>query len=426
MKKSGYADLPLHNGKVPPWLYQRMRKLGGAVIEAIVMEYGKSEVLRRLSDPFWFQSLGSVMGMDWHSSGITTSVMGALKGAINPMAKELGIYICGGRGKHSRETPNELLKIADQTGLNGEQLVKASRLSAKIDNTAIQDGFQIYLHSFILTDQGEWAVVQQGLSDQFGLARRYHWHSPQIKSFIEEPHTSVCGKNKGLILNLTNKEASVTQQGILNITKENPDLMIREIKKMQMPFHHDVKRKDVNLKRLGSTLALAHEHDIKNFESLLLLQGVGPRTIQSLTLVSEVIHGTPSRFSDPARFSFAHGGKDGKPFPVPAKTYDESIRFLETSLKIAKLGNKDKMTALKNLHKASQGMEKNFIPKPDNFEKVRLREFSDSVEQVKFSPIWNYFATLEDKGIVRTWNRQGEFKSKFQDKDDEIKNFDLS
>ena len=378
MKKSGYADLPLHYGKVPPWLYQRMRKLGGAVIESIVMEYGKSEVLRRLSDPFWFQSLGSVMGMDWHSSGITTSVMGALKSAINPLANELGIYICGGRGKHSRQTPNELLKIADQTGVDGDQLVKASRLSAKIDNTAIQDGFQIYLHSFIVTDKGEWAVVQQGLNDQSGMARRYHWHSAHIKSFIEEPHTSVCGEDQGLILNLVDKKAQVTQNGILNITKEQPDLMISEIKKMKMPFHHDVKAKDVNLKRLGSTLALAHEHDIKDFESLLLLNGVGPRTVQSLTLVSEVIHGTPSRFSDPARFSFAHGGKDGKPFPVPTNIYDETIKILEASLKKAKLGNKDKTKALKNLHNISKKLEKDFIPQPANFNKVIEKENNES------------------------------------------------
>ena len=378
MKRSGTADLPLHYGKVPPWLYQRMRKLGGAIIEAIILEYGNSEVLRRMSDPFWFQSLGAVMGMDWHSSGITTSILGALKHAINPVSQELGIYICGGRGKHSRNTPNELLQIADKTGLDGNDLVRASRLSAKIDNTAIQDGFQIYLHSFILNDKGEWAVVQQGLNDASGMARRYHWHSPLIKSFVEEPHASVCGVNQGLILNLTDKMAKPTQGSILQLTKEEPGRLMPEIQKLVMPRHHEVKAKNVNLKRLGSILALAHETDLQQFEDLLLLQGLGPRTIQSLTLVSEVIHGTPSRFSDPARFSFAHGGKDGHPFPVPTKVYDESIDVLKTSLQKAKLGESDKLFGFKKLSQLSYNLEKNFKADLAKFGKIIAKEKQDS------------------------------------------------
>lgn len=378
MKRSGTADLPLHYGKVPPWLYQRMRKLGGAIVEAIVLEYGSSEVLRRMSDPFWFQSLGAVMGMDWHSSGITTSVLVALKHAINPVSQELGIFICGGRGKHSRNTPNELLNIAEKTGLDGNDLVRASRLSAKIDNTAIQDGFQIYLHSFILNDQGEWAVVQQGLNDASGMARRYHWHSPLIKSFVEEPHASVCGVNQGLILNLTDKNAKPTQGAILQLARENPDRMLAEIKKLVMPHHHEVKAKDVNLKRLGSILALAHETDLQQFEDLLLLQGLGPRTIQSLTLVSEVIHGTSSRFSDPARFSFAHGGKDGHPFPVPTKVYDESINVLKTSIQKARLGESDKLFGLKKLSQLSANLEKSFKPDSTKFERMIEKERQDS------------------------------------------------
>jgi len=377
LNRSGHADLPLHYGQVPPWLAQRMSKLGGAIIEAILIDYGKSEVLKRMSNPMWFQALGCVLGMDWHSSGITTSVMGALKKAINPHSKELGIYICGGKGKYSRETPNELMKIADRTGLNGLELVRASKLSAKIDNTAIQDGFQLYLHSFIVSDEGEWAVVQQGMNDASGMARRYHWHSGQLKSFINEPHTFIYGHNQGMILNLVNKDAGITQNGILQISKEVPDKMMAEVRKIIMPRHHDVRKEDVNIKRLGAVLALAHERSVVNFEELLLLEGLGPRTLQSLTLVSEVIHGTPSRFEDPARFSFAHGGKDGHPFPVPIKVYDETIDFLKHTVEKSKIGITDKQAALKSLHKIAESMEKDFVPN-DNFNELIVKERNES------------------------------------------------
>ena len=373
-----HADLPLHYGHVPPWLAQRMSLLGGAIVESIVMEYGKSAVLSRLSDPFWFQSLGCVMGMDWHSSGITTSVMGALKRAINPKFKELGIHICGGKGRYSRQTPSELIAFSERTGLNGDELVRSSRLTAKVDNTAIQDGFQIYLHTFIVTDTGEWAVVQQGMNDATGMARRYHWHSEQVKSFIENPHTSIYGKNQGVILNLADVQAADAKSAMLEIVKEDPQLMLPEIRKIVMPSHHDVRAKDVNLKRLGSVLALAHETELCDFESLLLLEGVGPRTIQSLALVSEVIHGTPSRFSDPARFSFAHGGKDGHPFPVPVNTYDETIALLNDAIAKAKLGNSDKQAAIKNLTMVSQLMEQSFEPDENSFDKVIAKERRES------------------------------------------------
>jgi hypothetical protein len=364
MPRSGYADLPLHYGRVPIWLAERMSKLGGAIVEAIASEYNTSEVLKRLSDPMWFQAFGCVLGMDWHSSGITTSVMGALKRAVNPLSKELGIYICGGRGKHSRQTPTELLKVANQTGLNGDMLVRSSKLSAKIDNTAIQDGFQLYLHNFILTNKGEWAVVQQGLNDASGMARRYHWHSAQLNSFLEEPHVGVCGENQGLILNLTDRNADRTRQGILDLTTEHPEKMLQEIRTITLPRHHEVTVNDVNLKRLGAVLTVAHELQTADFESLLLLEGAGPRTIQSLTLVSEVIYGTPSRFTDPARYSFAHGGKDGHPFPVPLKVYDETISMLKTSVEKAKVGNSEKQHAIKQLSTMAQNVEKSFVPRP--------------------------------------------------------------
>ena len=377
MPRSGYADLPLHYGRVPVWLAERMTKLGGAIVEALVIEYGKSEVLKRLSDPMWFQAFGCVLGMDWHSSGITTSVMGALKRAINPISKELGIYICGGRGKHSLQTPAELLSIAGQTGLNGDALVRSSRLAAKIDNTAVQDGFQLYLHNFILTDKGEWAVVQQGLNDASGMARRYHWHSTQFDSFLNEPHAGVCGENQGLILNLTDRNAANTRSSIINITEENPGRMLGEIRKITMPRHHEVTISDVNLKRLGAILTVAHEMQHKNFESLLLLEGAGPRTIQSLTLVSEIIYGTPSRFTDPARYSFAHGGKDGHPFPVPLKVYDETLGVLKRSIEKAKLGLNEKQQAIKQLMVLAQDVEKSFTPKPF-FEDLVMKEREQS------------------------------------------------
>lgn len=346
-------------------------------MEAIATYHGNGEVLRRLSDPCWFQALGCVLGMDWHSSGITTSVMGALKRSVNPLSKELGIYICGGKGRYSRETPAELRTIAELTGLPGEALVRSSKLSAKVDNTAVQDGYQLYLHSFIVTGQGEWAVIQQGMNDANGMARRYHWHSASMPSYTETPHTFIYGHNQGQILNLTDKAAAPTKNGLVQLVQEDPARMMPEIRKLVMPSHHDVRAADVDLKRLGSVLAAAHERNLHDFDSLLLLEGVGPRTLQSLTLVSEVIYGTPSRFTDPARFSFAHGGKDGHPFPVPTNVYDETIRVLKDAVDKAKVGQSEKQDAIKKLSVISQQLEKDFIPN-ENFDQVIARERADS------------------------------------------------
>ena len=377
MIRSGHADLPLHGGKVPYWLAERMSKLGGAILRAIVLEYGRSEVLSRLSDPLWFQSLGCVLGMDWHSSGITTSVMGALKKAINPMSAELGIYICGGRGKHSRKTPEELEQIANKVGLNGTELVENSRLSAKVDNTAVQDGFQIYLHNFILTMEGQWAVVQQGMNTGNGYARRYHWHSKAVKSFVIDPHTSIVGRSQGQILNMVDRKAKPAQDAILDFVKEEPERTIAEIRKISLPSHHDVRSSNVDLKRLGSVLAIAHESGASDFESVLLTPGLGPRTLQSLALVSEVIHGAPTRFKDPARFSFAHGGKDAHPFPVPLKVYDRSIEVLNKAIDKSRIDHNEKRRAFKRLHDSVLKIEKNFIPN-DNFESVIEKERQNS------------------------------------------------
>lgn len=373
MKRSGIADLPLHGGRVPQWLAERMTRLGAAIAETIISNYGTSAFLSRLSDPFWFQALGAVMGMDWHSSGITTSVMGALKRGLAPRAGELGIYICGGRGRSARHTPAELRSIAEQRGFDGEALVRASRLTARIDNNAIGDGFQIYLHSFVVTAAGEWAVVQQGLHEATSTARRYHWHSPSVRDFVAEPHTAIVGANQGTIMNLVDLQAKPAQTALLEIAREKPEKTLQEARHLRLPHHHDVRAADVDLKRLGAVLALAYERDLRRFADLLLLEKLGPRTLQSLALIAEVVHGAPSRFSDPARFSFAHGGKDGHPFPVPLKIYDESLNFLRTSLDAAKLGDRDKLDGFQRLERFVRRIETRLEPSAD-FDAVIARE----------------------------------------------------
>ena len=373
MKRSGHADLPLHGGRVPKWLGERMTTLGTAISESVVHHYGRSELLTRLSDPFWFQALGSVMGMDWHSSGITTSVIGALKRGLNPRAHELGIHICGGRGRHSRNTPDELRAIAAQRGFDGDALVRISRLAARVDNNAIADGFQIYLHSFIVTAEGEWAIVQQGMNERSGLARRYHWHSPAVRDFTCEPHTGIVGERAGVIQNLVDHRAKPAQDALLAIARTDPALTLAEARKLNAPLHHEVRAENVDLKRLGAVLAVAYERDLRDFASLLLVEKLGPRTLQSLALVAEVVHGTPTRFSDPARFSFAHGGKDGHPFPVPLKTYDETIGVLRRSLDAAKLGDTEKIDGMKRLHKFAEAVERRYSPEA-NFDAVMETE----------------------------------------------------
>lgn len=379
MKRSGMADLPLHGGHVPQWLAQRMTGLGTAITEAIVFDYGTSAFLTRLSDPFWFQALGAVMGMDWHSSGVTTSVIGALKRGLASRSNELGIYVCGGRGRFSRNTPVELRSIAYRRGFDAEALVRTSRLTARVDNNAIADGFQIYLHSFVIAADGEWAVVQQGLNDRSGMARRYHWHSAAVKDFVAEPHTGIVGKHQGMVMNLVDADAKPAQSAMLSIASESPERTLREVRHLKMPKHHDVRAQDVDLKRLGAVLAVAYDRGLHDFAELLLLEKLGPRTLQSLALVAEVIHGAPTRFNDPARFSFAHGGKDGHPFPVPLKTYDESIALLRNALDRAKSDGtrstgaaisqyqfgKEKLDALRRLERFTRSVEKHLAPRAD-------------------------------------------------------------
>ncbi len=376
-RKAGSADLPLHSGHVPKWLADRMTRLGAVMSEAIVHHYGRDELLRRLAHPFWFQSFGAVMGMDWHSSGITTSVIGALKRGLTPLSKELGIHVCGGRGRHSRQTPLELMSISERVGFDGSALARASRLVAKVDSAAIQDGFDLYLHGFIVTDDGKWAVVQQGMNDARRQARRYHWLSEGLKSFVDEPHTGIDGIGQGEIVNLTDRRAEASRRAQIEVLDAlGPDGVARRflalderrteadvapqpmLPHLVMPEHHDVRSKDVVLRRLHGSLAAAADRGPEDFPDLLLTPGVGPRTVQALAMVAEVIHGAPCRFSDPARFSVAHGGKDRHPFPVPVRVYDQTIRVLKSAVQKAKLGQQEELFALKRLDDQARALER--------------------------------------------------------------------
>jgi hypothetical protein len=348
MGRTGVADLPLHGGRVPAWLAERMARLGRVIVQAVILESGRDELLRRLAHPFWFQSFGAVMGMDWHSSGITTSVLGALKRGLMGEEEELGLWVCGGRGRHSRKTPSELVSVGEKTGLDGESLARTSRLVAKVDSAAVQDGFQLYLHGFVVGADGKWVVVQQGMNDS--VARRYHWLSGAA-SFVEEPHAAIEGIAVGEIVNLTDRRAPREQ---LVTLVEEPD---RVMEHLHMPAHHDVRPSDVSMKRLRGTLLAAAEAGPRDFAELLLVPGVGARTVRSLALVAEVIYGTPSRFRDPARFSLAHGGKDGHPYPVPLKVFDQTIRVLKDAVTRAKLGNDERMAALRRLDRESRRLE---------------------------------------------------------------------
>jgi hypothetical protein len=285
----------------------------------------------------------------------------------------LGLYLCGGRGRHSRNTPDELRAVAGKRGLDGEALVRTSRLTARVDNNAIADGFQIYLHTFVVSASGEWAVVQQGMNEASGLARRYHWHSATVRDFTSAPHTAIVGEPQGEILNLVDAAARPAQDALLGIVKERPEATLVEARRLTMPRRHDVRAPDIDLKRLGAVLAVAYEREFRDFASLLLLENLGPRTLQSLALVAEVVHGAPSRFSDPARFSFAHGGKDGHPFPVPLKTYDESIGVLRRSLEAARVGDTDKLDGFRRLDGFVRAVEARAEPVAD-FDRAMAHE----------------------------------------------------
>jgi uncharacterized protein len=289
-------------------------------------------------------------------------VLGALKRGMNPRFSELGLMVCGGRGRHSVRTPDELRAFSQKTGLDGDALARTSRLTARIDNNALADGFQLYLHSFVITQSAEWAVVQQGMNPDSHLARRYHWHSTTVRDFVSAPHTAIVGEPQGEILNLVDVRAKRAQSALLTIAKEPVASSLKEASRLVMPMRHDVRARDVNLKRLGAVLAVAHDQELRDFASLLLVEGLGPRTLQSLALIAEVVHGAPARFTDPARFSFAHGGKDGHPFPVPFKTYDESLGVLRHSLEAARLGHTEKLDGFRRLDRLTRQVEEEREP----------------------------------------------------------------
>ncbi|TCU23414.1 hypothetical protein EV131_107163 [Rhizobium laguerreae] len=383
---------------MPHWLGDRMTRLGTLITEAIVHHYGRDEFLRRLAHPFWFQSFGAVMGMDWHSSGITTSVLGALKRGLKPRAGELGLHICGGRGAHSRKTPQELVSIGERVGLDGEGLATTSRLIAKVDSAALQDGFDLYLHGFIVADDGHWVVVQQGMNGDRRQARRYHWLSEGLESFVDSPHAAIEGRNQGEIVNLADRRAERSRRGQLDLLATlGPDRIIREaaallraeepapepaeqpmLPHLIMPAHHDVRESDVNMRRLHGNLAAAADRGPADFEELLLVPGVGARTVKALAMVAEVVHGAPCRFSDPARFSIAHGGKDRHPFPVPLKVYDETIAVMKSAVQKGRLGREEELQALKRLDDQSRQMER-YVTGPD-LKEIIAGEFRQSAD----------------------------------------------
>jgi uncharacterized protein len=401
-RRSGSADLPLHSGRVPSWLAERMAALARVIAEAIIYHYGRDELLRRLSHPFWFQSFGAVMGMDWHSSGITTSVMGALKRGLAPLARELGLYVCGGRGRHALQTPAELRAVGERTGLDGAALAHTSRLVAKIDSAAVQDGFDLYLHAFVVGADGRWCVVQQGMNTVTREARRYHWQSEGLESYLDSPHAAIEGRNQGAIVNLADVRAERNRRAELELVHAGPDRPVALLRKLrdhqrhdtgnaaldlfpetasallpssilpeaspaalaqaaaphlQLPARHEVRASDVFLRRLHATLAAAAERGPRDFCELLLTPGLGARTVAALAFVAEIIHGAPARFADPARYSLAHGGKDRHPFPVALHVYDETLRVIKDAVLKAKLGNSARLAALRQLDCQARALE---------------------------------------------------------------------
>jgi len=389
IQRTGSANLPLHGGRVPAWLATRMAALGRVIAEAIVDRYGRQEFLHRLADPFWFQSFGAVMGMDWHSSGITTSVIGALKRGLAPLQTELGIFVCGGRGSHSRRTPAELTSMGERTGVDATTLIRTSRLVAKVDSALVQDGYDLYLHGFFATVDGDWCVVQQGMNPVQRAARRYHWRSQESPNYFDSPHSAIEGRNVGPIVNLADRQSMANRRGSLDLLLGGPDPILSTLRRfgdqhprtldlfedggpalpsssptpiedlphLALPCHHDVRATNIDMKRLHATLAAVADQPPEDYADLLLTPGVGGRTVAALAFVAEVIHGAPYRFQDPARFSLAHGGKDGHPFPVPLRVYDETIRVLKQAIGNAKIGRRESLDAIERLDNQARVLE---------------------------------------------------------------------
>jgi len=360
-KRTGIAHLPLHYGKMPRWLFERMVKLAREICCAIVEESGPEEMLRRMSDPYWFQAFGCLLGFDWHSSGVTTTLCAALKEGIAGLERDLGLFIAGGKGRTSRQTPAQIESLGSLVSADTPSLVYASRLAAKVDSVALQDGYQLYHHVFLFTANGAWAVVQQGMNKATRYARRYHWLGEEVEDFVCEPHAAICCDQRGEVLNLTASESTPARMTITQIAaEEKPQNILadlRRIKTLDLPPRHYLTAEDIHPDRLERMFYLTHERKPRSFEELIGLEGVGPKTIRALSLISELVYGVPASFRDPVRYSFAHGGKDGIPYPVDRETYDQSIEFLSLALRRAKIGSSERMEALRRLS-SSQILER--------------------------------------------------------------------
>jgi hypothetical protein len=352
-RRTGIANLPLHYGKAPRWLFQRMVPLAREITIAIVTEYGPEEMLRRLSHPYWFQAFGCVLGFDWHSSGVTTTLCGALKEGLKGIESDLGLFVAGGKGRTSRQTPSEIETWGGKISLDPAPLVYASRMSAKVDSAAVQDGYQLYHHTFLFTAGGSWTVVQQGMNETNHYARRYHWLGETVTDFVNEPHAAILSEARGATLNLTAGESQPARSAIAAIaTEEPPEKVINELKKLKtldLPARHRIFTSDLHPDSLSKIILSAYERQPRGFEQLLGLAGVGAKTIRALSLISELVHGVAPSYRDPARYSFAHGGKDGIPYPVDRKTYDKSIELLSKAINRARLGPSEKRQAFLRL-----------------------------------------------------------------------------
>lgn len=342
--RTGVADLPLHGGAVPRWLFARMRALAREILRALALEFGPGGVLARLADPFWFQSLGCLLGFDWHSSGLTTATGAALRDALEQVGPELGLFAAGGKGRAARQTPRDIERWGRWLRGDGGELVRASRLVAKVDSCALQDGYQLYHHLILFTADGQWAVVQQGMNPEAGYARRYHWLSEGMDSFVCEPHRAVICPRRGRVLNLVAAESAPARQAVVELSREHPERLGREL-----ALYLRLPRSDARLRRLERTMALAFERRPAGLEELLEVEGVGPKTVRALCLLAELLYGTPASTRDPARYSFAHGGKDGRPFPVDRELYDRTVEALRRAVEAARIGRAEKLAALRKL-----------------------------------------------------------------------------
>jgi hypothetical protein len=388
-RHTGFANLPLHTGKAPAWLFSRMTRLAREVAVHIVADQGSAELLRRLADPFWFQAFGCVLGFDWHSSGVTTTVTGALKEGLRGLEHELGVFAQGGKGATSRTTPADIVRHCERASIEAAPLVYASRMAAKVDSAAVQDGFELYHHCFFFTPAGEWCVVQQGMNGGARAARRYHWLSESLASFVNEPHQAICSDVRGETLNLVASEHEALRRSCVELAASDPADVIGVVRRharaaprlrrralaatlpfepeinptsisaptLEMPARHEVTLADFDPRRLESVLLSTYERAPATFESLLGLEGVGARTLRALALVSEVIYGTAASTRDPARFAFAHGGKDGTPFPVDRATYDRTVETLQRAMARARVDRSERIDALKRLSRFSRATE---------------------------------------------------------------------